>query len=190
LRHDVIAPKAQSMLVFQADLAKNDAHVNFILTYTSVLLGFTVGIIRAALKSMCDLSASFASQSGAREDFRTAARCPQSGALQQDSGPSFGDGVMNVLEGVVGQNGGHCRKWHGWRPDNGAAWGSSAVQWPAGGRTHQWTVELRQRVRLFALAPAATMSPSFFPAQKRNSALRTVARMSARFMGVNAISNA
>jgi hypothetical protein len=122
------------MLIFRAHLDKNDAHVNFILTYTSVLLGFMVGIIRAALKSVCDLSASFASQSGARGDFRTAARCPQSGALQQDSSPSFGDGVMNVLEGVVGQNGGHCRKWHGRRLNNRAAWGSSAVQWPAGGK--------------------------------------------------------
>ena len=122
------------MLVFAADLTKNDAHVNFILTYMSVLCGFTVGIIRAALKSLCDLSAPLPRQVGGAGGFRTAARCPQSGALQQDSSPSFGDGVMNVLEGVVGQNGGHCRKWHGRRLNNRAAWGSSAVQWPAGGK--------------------------------------------------------
>ena len=122
------------MLIFRAHLDKNDAHVNFILTYTSVLLGFMVGIIRAALKSLCDLSAPLPRQVGGAGGFRTAARCPQSGALQQDSSPSFGERVMNVLEGVVGQNGGHCRKWHGRRLNNRAAWGSSAVQWPAGGK--------------------------------------------------------
>ena len=70
---------------------------------------------------------------------------------------------MNVLEGVVGLD---CVRQVGWRVDSpkGASLGEvTRTCAPKGGRTHQWTVESRQRVRLAELAPAAATWASFFP---------------------------
>src|SRR5262245_56437799 len=100
---------------------------------------------------------------GADWGITTAAQCPQSEPVQQDSSPSFGDGMMNVLEGVVGQNGDGCRKGHAVCSAATLHGDVASVCAPEGGRTHQWTVELRQRVRLIGLAPAARKQSAFFP---------------------------